>query len=135
VPAADDAATTPRAQARAHRVVVAAVLLEGLALLGVGAWQVAGIVSEGFDDDGVALGSSVYFLLVGGLVLGLLVPVVRRRSWAYGAALFLQVLGLPLAATMAGEGFWVGAVPLGLVALAAAWALVSAPGRAAFGRG
>jgi hypothetical protein len=60
--------------------------------------------------------------------------VLQQRSWAFGAALFLQVLALPLAWTMAGEGFWAGAVPLGVVALVAAGALLSAPGRAAFER-
>jgi hypothetical protein len=47
---------------------------------------------------------------------------------------FVQVLALPLALTMAAERFWVGAVVLGTLAVVGLATLLSPSGRVAFGR-
>jgi hypothetical protein len=117
-------------------VVVAAtvVSLEAAALTGFGAWELWRSGVETASNRAVAEGSTAYFL-----VLGLLVAVVafatwRRHRWSYGAAVFLQLLALPVAWTMATAGFWAGAVVLGAAAAAGLVALLAASGRAALGR-
>jgi len=114
---------------------VAAVLAaEALLTLGVAGWQLLGLSRGGAARPEVAWGSSTYFLLVAAVVAVLAVFAWRGARWVYGPAVFLQVLALPLAATMAAEGLWLGTVLLGGVATFGLVLLVSEPGREAYGR-
>jgi hypothetical protein len=128
---------SPRAQpSRPPRLwwAVAAVTLEGAALLGFGGWLlVESQVAQASDDD-VAAGSTAYFIVLG--LLGLLVAwtLWRQRSWAFGAALFTQILALPIAFTMVAGGFWPGGIALLAIAVLGFAGLFSAPTRTAFGR-
>lgn len=107
---------------------------EGLLTLGVAAWQLLGLSQGAAERPEVAWGSSTYFLLVAAVVAALAVFAWRGARWVYGPTVFLQVLALPLAATMAFEGLWVGAALLGVAAAAGLVLLVSEQGREAYGR-
>ncbi|MGA7689592.1 MAG: hypothetical protein WCA29_10235 [Jiangellales bacterium] len=114
---------------------VAAVLGAQTALtLGVAIWQLVGLSRGDAARPEVAWGSSTYFLLVAVVVGALAYFAWRGARWIYGPAVFLQVLCLPLAASMGTEGFWVGAVALGALAVAGLVLLVSEAGRDAYGR-
>ncbi len=104
-------------------------------MLGVAAWQEAGALTSQAQVTAVAQGTAAYFLVFGVLVAGLAVAVWLGVRAAFGAAVFLQVLALPLAVTMASERFWVGALVLGTLALVGLVTLLSPSGREAFGRG
>jgi hypothetical protein len=116
------------------RVAGAVVALEAVLLLGVAVWQEGGVLAGQAQVVAVAQGTAAYFLLLAVAVAGLSVAVWRAARWAFGAAVFVQVLALPLVATMVAEGFWPGAVVLGSLAVLALVALLSPSGRAAFGR-
>jgi hypothetical protein len=117
------------------RVIVGTVVsLEAAALLGFSGWELYRSTVETPSNQAVAQGTTVYFAVVGVLVALVAVAVWRTRSWSHGAAVFLQLLALPVAWTMATAGFWPGALLLGGSALAALVALVSPPGRAVYGR-
>lgn len=114
---------------------VAAVLAAQTVLtLGVAVWQLVGLSTGDAARPEVAWGSSTYFLLVAAVVGVLAVFAWRGAHWIYGPAVFLQVLCLPLAASMGTEGFWVGAVALGGLAVTGLVLLVSPAGRDAYGR-
>jgi hypothetical protein len=114
---------------------VAAVLgAEALLTLGVAAWQLLGLSLGDAERPEVAWGSSTYFLLVAAVVCALAVFAWRGAQWVYGPTVFLQVLALPLAASMATEGLWLGAVLLGATAIAGLVLLISEQGREAYGR-
>ncbi|HSK27490.1 MAG TPA: hypothetical protein VK894_11340 [Jiangellales bacterium] len=110
------------------------VSLDAAALLGFALWEVYRSTVETPSSEAVAQGTMAYFGLLGTVVAVLAVAVWRLRSWSHGAAVFLQLLALPVAWTMAGGGFWWGAVLLGGSAVAALVALLSPAGRAAYGR-
>ncbi len=110
------------------------VALEGLGLLGFGVWLAVESLLRDASNEDVAMGSTVYFLVLGGLVLLIAYGLWRRSSFTHGAAVFLQLLFLPIAWYMALEGFWIGAVPLALGALAALVGLLRPDARAALGR-
>jgi hypothetical protein len=82
----------------------------------------------------VAQGTAAYFLLLAVIVAGLALAVWRAARAAFGAAVFVQVLALPIVATMVLEGFWPGALVLGSLAVLGLVTLLSPSGRAAFGR-
>jgi uncharacterized membrane protein len=126
--------TSPQQQ-RAPRVAGAVLAAEALLMLGVAAWQEAGALTSQAQVTAVAQGTAAYFLVFGVLVAGLAVAVWLGVRAAFGAAVFLQVLALPLAVTMASERFWVGALVLGTLALVGLVTLLSPSGREAFGRG
>lgn len=116
-------------------MAAAVVLVEGLALLGFGAWLgVELLVSEPSNRE-VASGSAVYFLVLGALVLLLAWSLWRRTGWSHGAAVFVQILALPLAWTMLRAGTWWLAVPTAALAVAALVALLRPGTRSALGRG
>jgi uncharacterized membrane protein len=116
------------------RVAGVVVALEAVLLLGVAVWQEGGVLAGEAQVAAVAQGTAVYFLLLAVVVAGLAVAVWRGARAAFGAAVFVQVLALPLVATMAVERFWPGALVLGSLAVLGLVTLLSAPGRAAFGR-
>ncbi len=107
---------------------------ESLLTLGVAGWQLLGLSQGDAGRPEVAVGSSTYFLLVAVVVAALAVFAWRGARWVYGPAVFLQVLALPMAATMAVEGLWLGTVLLGGVAVLGLVLLVSEQGREAYGR-
>lgn len=86
------------------------------------------------SSEQVYSGSVVYLVVFGVLIAIVAGSLWRRRGWSYGAAVFLQVLTLPIAAMMAGEGLWAGAVPLAAAAVVAVAGLMTAPAREALGR-
>lgn len=110
------------------------LLVETALAIGVGVWQLAGLSSGSAERPEVALGSSTYFVLVGLVLAGLAFAAWRGARWVYGPAVFVQVIALPLAVTMATEGLWIGTLLLGGIAGFGLWLLVGADGRAAFDR-
>jgi peptidoglycan/LPS O-acetylase OafA/YrhL len=124
----------PAARSRPHQVAALVLGLEAVAMLGVAAWQEGGALRTGADNQ-IAQGSAAYFLVFGLAVAAFAVAAWRGARWVFGPAVFLQVLALPMAVSMASEGFWVGAGLLGGLAVLALVALLAPSGRAAFGRG
>ncbi len=122
---------TPTTQHRRVSMVLAA---ETTLAIGVGVWQLLGLSSGSASRPEVALGSSTYFVLVGLVLAALAVAAWRGARWVYGPAVFVQVIALPLAATMATEGLWIGTVLLGGAAGLGLWLLVGPDGRSAFDR-
>jgi hypothetical protein len=102
--------------------------------VGVAVWQLLGLSRGDAVRPEVAWGSSTYFLLVAVMVGALAYFAWRGARWIYGPAVFLQVLCLPLAASMAIEGFWLGAGALGALSVGGLVLLVSEAGRDAYGR-
>jgi hypothetical protein len=88
------------AQQRRVAVVLAA---EALLALGVAGWQLLGLSQGEAGRPEVAWGSSTYFLLLAAIIATFAFATARGARWVYGPAVFLQVLGLPLAVTMAGR--------------------------------
>jgi hypothetical protein len=115
-------------------VTIGVLAGQAVALLGFSGWLVAQRAGETPSNEMVFEGSAVY-LVVSGLLVGLVAMALwSMRGWAYGAAVVVQLLALGVTYEMARGGFWVGAVPLGVAAVAAGVALVTKPARAAFGR-
>ncbi len=110
------------------------VLLEGLALFGFGVWLAVESLLRDASNEAVATGSTVYFLVLGALVLLIAYGLWRRSSITHGAAVFVQLLVLPVAWYMAQAGFWAGAVPLAVAAVGALAGLMRPDARAALGR-
>jgi len=108
---------------------------EALLSAGVAVWQLFGLSLGGAARPEVAWGSSTYFLLLAAIVGAIAAFAWRGAGWAYGPSVFLQVLALPLAATMAAEGLWLGTALLGGLAVLGLALLLPGLGRAAFGRG
>lgn len=117
-----------------RRRVAAVLAAEAVLTAGVAVWQLVGLSRGEAARPEVAWGSSSYFLLLAAVVAVLAVVAVRGARWVYGPAVFLQVLALPLAATMATEGLWWGAALLGGLAVAGLVLLLGEHGRQAFGR-
>jgi hypothetical protein len=117
-----------------HRRVAAVLGVEAALAVGVGVWQLIGVSAGGAESPEVAWGSLAWFVLVGAALLGLAWACSRGSVWVYGPAVFVQVLSLPLAVSMAVAGLWVGAVLLGGIAGTGLWLLVSPAGREAFER-
>lgn len=107
---------------------------EGLAVLAYTGWLGYELLTEEPDNMAVATGSATFLLVFALLVLAVAWGLRRRQSWAGGAAIFLELLALPVAYEMAGGGFWLGTVVLAPAAVLALVALMSEPGRAALGR-
>lgn len=63
------------------------------------------------------LGTSVWFLLIGGAVFAAGVALVTGRRWGRGIAMMAQILLLPVAYYLATSGKWIVAVPVLVVAL------------------
>lgn len=110
------------------------LLAEMTITLGVAVWQLAGLSVGGAARPEVAVGSSAYFFSLAATVGALAVFAWRGARWVYGPAVFLQVLALPVAASMSVEGFWLGTVLLGGLAILGLVLLLPDAGRAAFGR-
>lgn len=117
-----------------HRRVAAVLGGQAVLATGVGVWQLVGVSSGDAASPEVAWGSSTYFVLVGVALVGLAWACARGSRWVYGPAVFVQVLSLPLAVSMATEGLWVGALLLGGLAATGLWLLISPAGREAFER-
>jgi hypothetical protein len=108
--------------------------IEALAMLGVAVWQETGVLGGQAAQPDVAVGTAAYFLLVGAVVAVVAAFLWRAARWAFGPAVFLQLLGLLLAGTMASAGLWTGALALGVLVAIGLVVLLSPAGRAAFGR-
>jgi hypothetical protein len=115
-------------------IAVGAVVAEGVASLGFAAWLLLRGTREEPSNQGVLQGTTAYLLLMGALVLGVALALWLQKRWAFGAGVFLQLLGLGVTYQMASGGFWTGAVLLGLACVGTLVALFSAPARAALGR-
>jgi hypothetical protein len=116
-------------------VLVAAVTaVEGLSLAAFGTWLGVESRVARAADDRMAAGSAVYFLVLGPLVLLVAWALWRRQGWAMGAALFVQLLALPVAWTMAQGGLLVAALPLAAAAVAGVVVLLQPGTRHALGR-
>jgi hypothetical protein len=102
--------------------------------LGVLGVQLVVTAANGIGNTDVANGSGVYFLLLGAIVAVVAASVLRRRSWSFVPAIFIQLIAVPMAFTMAQEGFWLGVALVGGSALVCLVALLRRSGRRAFGR-
>ena len=105
-----------------------------MTLIVFGAWLMLVRSGDTPSNESVYQGSTAYMFVTGALVLLVAVAAWRGVGWAMSAAVLVQLLALAVTYEMAKEGFWVGAVPLGLASLGAMLALLSPSGRAAFGR-
>jgi len=114
--------------------VAAVVMAQGAALLAWGVYEFVELQGNRASNRNVAVGSTAYFLTLAVLILLLAVGLWMRRRWLYGAAVFTELIALGLTWEMLSERFWLGALLLGTTAIAALAALLSRPGRAAFGR-
>ncbi|HEU0214425.1 MAG TPA: hypothetical protein VFR13_10090 [Jiangellaceae bacterium] len=126
--------SAPRPRTRASTVAVAVVVAQGLTLIVFGAWLMLVRSGDTPSNESVYQGSTAYMFVTGALVLLVAVAAWRGVGWAMSAAVLVELLALAVTYEMAKEGFWVGAVPLGLASLGALLALLSPSGRAAFGR-
>ena len=115
-------------------IATAIVVAQGLALVAFGVWLMVERWNETPSNESVYQGSTAYMFVTGALVLLVAVAARRGVGWAMGAAVFVQLLALAVTYEMAKEGFWAGAVPLGLASAVALLSLLSPSGRAAFGR-
>lgn len=129
-------AVPPSAGPRPGGLLVAtvAVTVVGLTVLGWTAWEAYRLATSTPENEKVALGSTLYFATFGVLVLLVAWAFGRRQGWAHGAAVFVLVLALAIAGVMVQGGFWLGAVPLGLVSLAGLVAALRRDTRVLFGR-
>lgn len=127
---------TAVAPSRPPGLIAAAVIvtLEALALFGFAGWMVVRHGAESPSNEQVYSGAVVYLVVFGALVAVVAVSLWRVRGWAYGAAVFLQILALPIAWMMGQEGLWLGAAPLAVAAVTAVAGLVTEPSRRALGR-
>jgi hypothetical protein len=128
--------TQPAARRRPAALVVAAgmVAVEAAALFGFAGWLLLRRTSEEPSNRGVFQGATAFVLLMGLLVLAAAVALWLQKRWAFGACVFLQLLGLGVTYQMASGGFWPGALLLGLACVVTLLTLFSAPARAALGR-
>lgn len=115
-------------------IAAGVVTAEGAALLGFAGWLLLRRTSGEPSNPGVFQGATAYVLLMGLLVLVVALALWLQQRWAFGAGVFLQLLGLGVTYEMASGGLWLGAILLGLACVAALLALFSAPARAALGR-
>jgi uncharacterized membrane protein len=115
-------------------VAVGMVTVEGAALLAFAGWNLLRRSSDQPSNPGVFQGATAYLGLLGVLVLVVAAALVLRQRWAFGAAVFLQLLALAVTYEMVRGGFWLGAVLLGLTCVAALVGLFSGSTRAALGR-
>lgn len=107
---------------------------EAVLLLGLGAWLVYENLVETPSNAAVAQGSAGYFVVLGLLALLPAAGLWRRRGWAYGAGVFLNLLALPLAWYMLRGGQPLAGLLLAAGAAGALAGLFSRPVRAVFGR-
>jgi hypothetical protein len=112
-----DAVTTSSAPA-AVRGAGFVVVVQGAVALVVAGVLVARAIA-GIDQRGVnGLGTAVWFLLVGGVVLAAGRALVVGKRWGRGLAVFTQLLLLPVAWYLAvGSHQPAFGIPLGIVAL------------------
>jgi hypothetical protein len=115
-------------------VAACIVAVEGAALLGFAAWLLLRRTSEQPSNANVFQGATAFVVVLGLLVLAVAAALWLQKRWAFGAGVFVQLLGLGLTYQMATGGFWSGAAALGLACVCALVALFSAPSRAVFGR-
>jgi uncharacterized membrane protein len=115
-------------------VAIAAVLVEGLAVLGFALWLGVELVTQSPSNEDVARGSTVYFIVLGALVLLVAWGLWRRSGWSHGAAVFLQLLALPIAWYMLRGHAWWSALVLTVIAVATIVALLRRETRTALGR-
>ena len=79
-------------------------------------------------------GATAYLALSGVLIMVVAGALVARQRWAFGAAVFIQLLALFVTYEMVTGGFWLGAGLLGLACVGALIAMFSTPTRAALVR-
>lgn len=115
-------------------MAVAGVAGEALALFGLGSWLAYGSLTLTPANTDIAQGSTAYFLTVGVVVAALAHFLHRRRGWAAGPAVLVQLIGVLMALTMLREGFLLGGLPTLAVTVVTLAALVSPKGREALGR-
>lgn len=97
-------------------LVVAASLtaVEGLVLLGYAVLELASISS---DRVAVALTTSVFFAVYGGLLLGAAWALTRRQSWARSPVVLAQLIQLGVAWSFRGGDTTVVAIATAAVAV------------------
>ena len=110
------------------------VSLQGFAFLGFAAWNLLRGSSEDPSNRAVYQGATAYLALSGVLIMVVAGALVARQRWAFGAAVFIQLLALFVTYEMVTGGFWLGAGLLGLACVGALIAMFSTPTRAALGR-
>jgi hypothetical protein len=109
------------------------VAAQAAAVLGYAGYLIVEAQRSQASNADLAADLPWYFLGLGALVLGVAIGLLRRAGFAYGAAVAVELLALPIAWEMTQARF-LGAVPLAGSAILALWALWSPAGRRDFGR-
>ena len=121
--------------AAALALATAVTALQGAVLTGFGGWLAVDTLAGQGSDSAVGWGAAGFFGLLGLLVLLVAWSLWRRRSWAVGAALCVQLIAVAIAVSMLQARFVAGGVPLAVLSVAAGGALLLPATRAAVGRG
>ena len=107
---------TVRPAANPATLVVAAslVAVEGLLLLGYAVLELASLSS---DRVAVAVTTTLFFLVFGGLLAGCAWALVRRQSWARSPAVLTQLIALGVAWSFRGGDTTGVAIAVAVVAV------------------
>jgi len=88
-------------------------------------------VTGGGASASTAIGTTVFTGLFAGLLGWFAWALFRRRAWAHGPSIVLQLLLIPIGATMAGGGLPALGIPLILIGLVGAGSLLAPTTRGA----
>jgi hypothetical protein len=135
MPAAPDqpGRATPAPTSKTTLVWAVRVLAaETVALIGLTIFLIYQDLATTVDDTGIAMAVTVYTAVMAALLGGLGWALHRRRSWARGPAIVLQLLLLPIGYSMVTTGLWLGVAVIA-VGLSGAGTLLAPSTRAALG--
>jgi hypothetical protein len=90
-------------------LAAAVVALEGLVLLGFGAWVGVALVASDAADRGGAAVEVIFCVLIAAALLGCAWGMLRGRRWARGPVLTWQLLQAAAALPALGQRWYVGA--------------------------
>ena len=106
--------------------------VEGLALIVLGvAYGAAGVLGEPFDRTATLLEAAMA-VLAGVLVLLVARGLARVSGWARSPAVVVQLLALPVGASLVQGRVWYAAIPVLGLAAAVLYALATPEARLAF---
>lgn len=115
-------------------VVAALTTAVGLAPAVFAGWMLVRHGSTTPSNESVYEGTTIYLVVLGVMVLGVAAGLWRGRGWAFGGAVFVQLIALAVTYEMARAEFWPGAVALGASAVISLGLLFTRSVRSALGR-
>jgi hypothetical protein len=125
-------ASTPTSPQTTLVWAVRVLAAETVALIGLTIFLIYQDLTTTVGDTGIATAVTVYTAVMAALLGGLGWALHRRRSWARGPAIVLQLLLLPIGYSMVTTGLWLGAAVIA-VGLCGAGTLLAPSTRAALG--